>query len=148
MKLNKEKLPIIYESLKKNGIDAWLTVGRETIMKSEPVLPVLGDLSFIIATTIIFTQEKCIAVVSPLDIEAYKGMEGIDDVTMETCLAELRREKLIVAKNGRPADSGDYHDYILSPDRENFYRWYDCRTRSSMGFMKKILSSLGGLIFH
>ncbi|MBR2740580.1 MAG: aminopeptidase P family protein [Oscillospiraceae bacterium] len=112
MKLNKEKLPIIYESLKKNGIDAWLTVGRETIMKSEPVLPVLGDLSFIIATTIIFTQEKCIAVVSPLDIEAYKGMEGIDDVRlypgyMEDTVLEVLQEisPKVLALNISSADS-------------------------------------------
>ena len=43
MKLDQEKLPIIYDVMKKNNVDAWLITGRESIMKSEPVLPVLGD---------------------------------------------------------------------------------------------------------
>ena len=48
MKLDQEKLPIIYDVMKKNNVDAWLITGRESIMKSEPVLPVLGDMDFII----------------------------------------------------------------------------------------------------
>lgn len=95
MKLDQEKLPIIYEAMKKNNVDAWLITGRESIMKSEPVLPVLGDMDFIIATTLIFTAEgKCIAIVSPLDIEGYKLIEGIDEVyeypgTMEETIFEV-----------------------------------------------------------
>ena len=78
MKLDQEKLPIIYDVMKKNNVDAWLITGRESIMKSEPVLPVLGDMDFIIATTLIFTSdEKCLAIVSPLDVEGYKLIDGI-----------------------------------------------------------------------
>ncbi len=98
MYIDKEKLPIIYEAMVKNDLDAWLIIGRESIMKSEPILPVLGDMSFIIATTIIFLKtQKCIAIVSPLDIEAFRSIEGIDDVyeytgTMEeTILAVLAK---------------------------------------------------------
>lgn len=81
MYLDKEKLQIIYRTLRENDVDAWLITGRESIMKSEPVLPVLGDMDFIIATTLIFTAEgKCIAVVSPLDAEGYKRIDGIDEV--------------------------------------------------------------------
>ncbi len=94
MKLNQEKLPIIYEAMAKNDADAWVIVGRETIMKSEPVLPVLGDMSFIIATTLVFTRDRCIAVVSPLDVEAYKTIDGVDEVweypgTMEDTVFEV-----------------------------------------------------------
>ncbi|WP_294560567.1 M24 family metallopeptidase [uncultured Traorella sp.] len=95
MYLDKEKLPIIYEALRENQVDAWLITGRESIMKSEPVLPVLGDMDFIIATTLIFTAEgKCIAIVSPLDVEGYKLIEGIDEVveyqtTMEESIYEV-----------------------------------------------------------
>lgn len=95
MKLDQEKLPIIYEALKKNQVDAWLITGRESIMKSEPVLPVLGDMDFIIATTLIFTaDERCLAIVSPLDVEGYKLIEGIDEVyeyttTMEETIHEV-----------------------------------------------------------
>ena len=95
MKLDQEKLPIIYDVMKKNNVDAWLITGRESIMKSEPVLPVLGDMDFIIATTLIFTSDrKCLAIVSPLDVEGYKLIEGIDEVyeyptTMEETIFEV-----------------------------------------------------------
>ena len=95
MELNFEKLPIVYKALKDNNIDAWLITGRETIMKREPILHVLGDMDFIIATTLIFTKdEKCIAIVSPLDVECYKLIKGIDEVieyptTMEETIGEV-----------------------------------------------------------
>ena len=95
MELNFEKLPIVYKALKDYNIDAWLITGRETIMKREPILHVLGDMDFIIATTLIFTKdEKCIAIVSPLDVECYKLIKGIDEVieyptTMEETIGEV-----------------------------------------------------------
>ena len=98
MKLNEEKLPIIYRVMNEKNIDAWLITGRETIMKSEPVLPVLGDIAFIIATTLIFLKEgKCLAIVSPLDVEGFKLIEGIDEVyeytsTMEETIAEVLKK--------------------------------------------------------
>ncbi len=99
MELNKEKLPLIYETMDQYNIDGWLIVGRESIMKSEPVLPVLGDIDFIIATALLFLRnKKCIAIVSPLDVEGYKLIAGIDEVieyptTIEETIAEvLKRE--------------------------------------------------------
>ena len=95
MYLDKEKLPIIYEALTENDVDAWLITGRESIMKSEPILSVLGDMDFIIATTLIFNAVgKFIAIVSPLDVEGYKLIEGIDEVveyqtTMEESIYEV-----------------------------------------------------------
>ena len=71
MELNREKLPIIYDTLAKQNIDAWLICGRETAMNSEPVLPVLGDLDFILATCLSFTKTKCVAIASPLVVEGY-----------------------------------------------------------------------------
>ncbi len=102
MKINEEKLPIIFEAINKNDVDAWLIMGRESIMKSEPVLPVLGDMAFIIATTLIFTRNKLIAIVSPLDVEAYKMMDAVDEIyeyptTMEETIYEVL-EKLGVKK--------------------------------------------------
>lgn len=97
MELNKEKLPIIFEAINKNNVDAWMIMGRETIMNSEPILPVLGDMSFIIATTLIFTRDKCLAIVSPLDVDGYKMIEGIDEVyeyptTMEETIVNVLNE--------------------------------------------------------
>ena len=84
MELNKDKLPIIKNALKENELDAWCVLGRETIMKSEPILPVLGDMDFIIATGLIFTQDKIIAIVSTLDEEGYKLIDGIDEIITYT----------------------------------------------------------------
>ncbi|MDD6467949.1 MAG: M24 family metallopeptidase [Erysipelotrichaceae bacterium] len=97
MNLNKEKLPIIFEALKRNNVDAWMIIGRETIMNSEPILPVLGDMSFIIATTLIFTKDKCLAIVSPLDVDGYQLIDGIDEVyeyptTMEETIVKVLNE--------------------------------------------------------
>ncbi|MDO4198556.1 MAG: M24 family metallopeptidase [Erysipelotrichaceae bacterium] len=112
MNFNKEKLPIIFETLKRHDVDAWMIMGRETIMNSEPVLPVLGDMSFIIATALVFTKEKCIAVVSPLDVDGYKMIDGIDEVheypgTMEETIAEvlnqLKPKKLALNINSADA---------------------------------------------
>ncbi|MBQ7891593.1 MAG: aminopeptidase P family protein [Erysipelotrichaceae bacterium] len=95
MNLDQEKLPIIYDVMQKNNVDAWLITGRESIMKSEPILPVLGDMAFIIATTLIFTSDrKCLAIVSPLDVECFKLIEGVDEVyeyptTMEETIFEV-----------------------------------------------------------
>ena len=71
-----------------------------------------------------------------LDLE-----EGDPDVR-RTCLEQLRKENLIVAKNGRDPESDDYHDYILTPDKEKYYAWYDSKTKDSLNFLKRILSTL------
>jgi len=97
MKMDLEKLPLIYQVIKENKVDAWLITGRETIMRSEPILPVLGDMDFIIATTLIFTTSKCIAIVSPLDVEGYRLIKGIDEVieyktTMEETIKEVLKD--------------------------------------------------------
>ena len=95
MELDFEKLSIVYRTLREQGVDAWLITGRETAMKREPVLRVLGDMDFIIATTLIFTKEgTCTAIVSPLDVEGYKLIRGIDEVitypgTMEDTIAQV-----------------------------------------------------------
>ena len=94
MNLDKDKLKTIYRCMNEQGVDAWLIVGRETAMNSEPILPVLGDMDFIIHTGLMFTADgKLHAVVSPLDIQGYLVMDGVDEVieyvTMEQGLTDL-----------------------------------------------------------
>ena len=119
MELNKDKLPIIKNALKENELDAWCVLGRETIMKSEPILPVLGDMDFIIATGLIFTQDKIIAIVSTLDEEGYKLIDGIDEIITYTGdlmvpvakkIKELNPKKLGLnfSKNDASADGLTY----------------------------------------
>lgn len=59
-------------------------------------------------------------------------LEGIDNDILETCVEQLRNEGLIVLKRGKPIDSFDYHDFIISPQREIFYNW------QNYGIKKKI----------
>ena len=107
MELSSEKLSIVYRTLNEQNVDAWLITGRETIMKREPILRVLGDMDFIIATTLIFSRDgKCIAIVSPLDAECYKLIRGVDEVivypgTMQETIAEVlaRLDPKVLALN-------------------------------------------------
>ena len=71
-------------------------------------------------------------------------LEGIDSETLQTCMEELKKENLIVLKNGKDPDSLDYHDYIISPDRVKYYKWCGVKTSGSMNLLKKILA----LIIH
>ena len=63
-----------------------------------------------------------------------------DPAVVKTCLAQLRKENLIVAKNGRDPESDDYHDYILIPDKEKYYAWYESRTKDTMKLLRRLLS--------
>ena len=85
-------------------------MGRETIMNSEPILPVLGDMSFIIATTLIFTKDKCLAIVSPLDVDGYKMIDGIDKV-YESLTAEQLAELRVQDRFGEEGKT--YEDTVL-----------------------------------
>ena len=124
MKLDLEKLPIIYEMMQTNQIDAWLITGRESIMRFEPVLPVLGEIDFIIATTLIFTQKKCLAIVSPLDVYGYQAITGIDEVieykaTMAETIGEVlknlkpKRLALNYSKSDASSDGLTYGMYLM-----------------------------------
>ena len=75
-------------------------------------------------------------------------LEGIDPAAMAACLIQLQEQKLIVPKNGRPSDSGDYRDYILSPYRDRFYSWHDCRTKGSVSILKTLLSLISRIFIH
>ena len=85
-----------------------------------------------------------------LDVIAntHLDLDGIDRETVATCLTQLRDENLIVAKDGRPSDSGDYHDYIVTPDRERFYEWYGSKAKSdaSRDLMKRVNSMAARII--
>ena len=70
----------------------------------------------------------------------------IDPAVMKTCLEQLRKENLIVAKNGRDPESDDYHDYILTPDKEKYYAWRESKTKGSLNLLKRILQLLRCLI--
>ncbi len=75
-------------------------------------------------------------------VNTHLELEGIDPETLDTCIEELKKENLIVLKNGRDPESLDYHDYIISPDRERYYQWCSTKDSHSMNLLKKIGSML------
>ncbi len=103
MELNVDKLPIIKESLKKQHVDVWMVLGRETEMNHEPVLPVLGSIEFGVPTAFVFTQDKVIAVVGWLDQYLYQELDAIDELivyehtleeTLQTVLTSLAPKRI------------------------------------------------------
>ena len=73
-------------------------------------------------------------------INTHLELEGMDPVLVGTCLKQLREEGLIVVKNGRDPESNDYHDYILTPDKEKYYSWHESRTKDSLNILKRIVA--------
>ncbi|MPM60008.1 Methionine aminopeptidase [bioreactor metagenome] len=76
--LQQEKIRQAKAILQAENVDMWITIGRETVMNSEPVLPFLSTLQLGSNTAIIITNDTCICYAGHLD--AY-GMEqqGIYD---------------------------------------------------------------------
>ena len=62
-------------------------------------------------------------------------LEGVDDLILESCVTQLRKIGLIVAKNGCDPESTDYRDYVLSADRKAFYDWTRRRAKEEFGIL-------------
>lgn len=99
MELNIDKLPIIKESLKKENVDVWMIVGRETEMNHEPALPVLGNIEFGVPTAFIFTQDKMIAVVGWLDQYLYQAIDEIDELVVYQDSLEHALQRVLKSLN-------------------------------------------------
>lgn len=80
MELNQDKLPLVYSCLKENKFNAWLIIARDTVIKSEPILEVFGNIQFKKETAFLFTQSDFFAVVSQDEFNDFASMEGIDKV--------------------------------------------------------------------
>lgn len=77
-----------------------------------------------------------------LDVIANTHMEikGIEKNSLETCVAQLKEKKLIVLKTGADPDSLDYHDYLMSAERDVYNEWYNSLVKDSMNLIEKIIS--------
>ncbi|MGI6643421.1 MAG: M24 family metallopeptidase [Bacillota bacterium] len=104
MHLFTDKLPMIYETLRENGIDLWVIIARETELNSEPVLPGLGDMIFFYGSILAFSKEgKMYASISPIDYSGYVGMEGLDDLE---CYESLTQGLANIIKKVQPRTIG------------------------------------------
>lgn len=77
-----------------------------------------------------------------LDVISNTHMEikGIDKTILETCVAQLKEKKLIVLKTGADPDSLDYHDYLMSAERDLYNDWYNSLIKDSVSLIEKIIS--------
>lgn len=75
-------------------------------------------------------------------INSHLELEGIDYDITATCVNQLRNAGLIVLKYGRAADSVDYHDYMISANRAEFYSWKDAKMKNKIEMITPIISSI------
>lgn len=99
MNLDIDKLPIIKQTLISQQVDAWIVVGRESIMNKEPILPVLGSLEFCTPTALVFTQKKVYALVSELDCNLFDAIDEIDEVIIYPVSLEATLQEFLQTLN-------------------------------------------------
>ena len=75
-------------------------------------------------------------------INTHFQLEGIDNDIVETCVEHLKQAELIVLKHGRSNGSLDYHDYIISPNRELFFNWKNAKMKFKLEMINPIVSAI------
>lgn len=78
--LQREKISQAKGILKNLQIDMWITIGRETVMNSEPVIPFLSTLQFGGNTAIIITPQLSICLAGHLDAYGMQQQDLYDEV--------------------------------------------------------------------
>lgn len=74
-------------------------------------------------------------------INSHLELEGIDPDIIATCVEQLRDAGLIVLKHGRTAGSVDYHDFMVSANRTEFYNWKDAKIKSKIEMITPVVSA-------
>ena len=75
-------------------------------------------------------------------INSHLELEGIDPDIIATCVEQLSATGLIVLKHGRAVDSVDYHDYMVSANRVEFYNWRDAKMKSKIEIITAVVSAV------
>lgn len=75
-------------------------------------------------------------------INSHLELEGFDLDIIKTCVLYLKQADLIVLKHGRNPDSVDYHDYMVSPNRELFYNWKNAKMRKKIDMITPVISAI------
>ncbi len=79
--LQQQKLVQAKEMLKNSEVDIWMTIGRETTMNNDPVIPFLCPINFGGNTVLAITKnEKSIVIANHLDASAFEQMGIYDEV--------------------------------------------------------------------
>ena len=74
-------------------------------------------------------------------INSHLVLEGIDPDIIATCVEQLRDTGLVVLKHGRAVGSVDYHDYMVSANRAEFYNWKDAKMKSKIEMITPLVSA-------
>lgn len=75
-------------------------------------------------------------------INTHLELERIDADIIATCVEQLNAAGLIVLKHGRPKDSIDYHDYMVSANRTEFYNWQSTKTKNKIELITPAISAV------
>jgi Xaa-Pro aminopeptidase len=66
--------------LQQLDIDMWMTIGRETSMNNDPVLPLISSIDYTATAALIFTKDRAIALVGHNDAEGLIQTELFEEV--------------------------------------------------------------------
>lgn len=80
MNIQQEKLQQAKTILAEENCDLWLTIGRETAMNSDPIIPLVAGNEFGGMTALIVTKKEAIVLASTLDALGFKQKECFDEV--------------------------------------------------------------------
>ena len=75
-------------------------------------------------------------------INTHLELEGIDTDIVAICVEQLKAAGLIVLKHGRPKDSIDYHDYMVSANRTEFYNWQSAKIKNKIELITPVISAV------
>ena len=75
-------------------------------------------------------------------INTHLELVTVDKNTRETCVEQLKRAGLIVLKHGKNKSSVDYHDYMISPDRDLFYGWKNAKMKAKLEMIRPVMSAV------
>ncbi|MEF9893326.1 M24 family metallopeptidase [Anaerorhabdus sp.] len=78
--IQKEKIEQAKKIVQEENVDLWLTVGRETGMNSEPVLPLISTLEFGGLTCVFVTKDEVVCLAGHLDSYGMSQMGIYDEV--------------------------------------------------------------------
>ncbi|XMB65983.1 M24 family metallopeptidase [Mycoplasmatota bacterium zrk1] len=83
MVLQRGKVIQAMDIVKEENIDLWITIGKETVMNSDPVIPLLSTTEFGSLTAILITNtSRNIALTGHLDFDGMKETKCFDEVRM------------------------------------------------------------------
>ena len=75
-------------------------------------------------------------------INSHLKLESVDLDIIATCVEQLRTAGLIVPKHGRDESSLDYHDYMISINRTEFYNWQNAKMKNKIEMITPIVSAI------